>query len=55
MRQSHAWRQAGPRISIAVNLSARNLRDAKLLEKIKGLVLTWGIDLDCGHAGTGNQ
>lgn len=43
-RQSHAWRRAGIEVPIAVNLSTRNLRDAKLLDKIKGLNRTWGVD-----------
>jgi diguanylate cyclase (GGDEF)-like protein len=44
MRQSHDWREAGIKIPVAVNLSARNLRDPQLLEKIKEQGRAWAID-----------
>jgi EAL domain-containing protein (putative c-di-GMP-specific phosphodiesterase class I) len=44
LRQSSAWRQKGLALPIAVNLSARNLREAGLLNKIKQLFLAWGVD-----------
>jgi EAL domain-containing protein (putative c-di-GMP-specific phosphodiesterase class I) len=43
MRQSHDWREAGLLIPVAVNLSARNLRDPRLQDKIKDRCLAWGI------------
>mgnify|MGYP002336074658 CR=1 FL=1 len=42
LRQSSAWRQEGLVLPIAVNLSARNLREAGLLNKMKQLFLAWG-------------
>ncbi len=42
LRQSRAWREAGLSLPIAVNLSARNLREAGLLNKMKQLFLAWG-------------
>jgi len=41
LRQSSAWRQEGLVLPIAVNLSARNLREAGLLNKMKQLFLAW--------------
>ena len=41
-RQAYAWRQAGIRIPLAVNLSAVDLRDPKLIDRIKGNFATWG-------------
>jgi diguanylate cyclase (GGDEF)-like protein len=41
-RQAYAWRQAGIRIPLAVNLSAVDLRDPKLIDRIKGGFSTWG-------------
>jgi len=38
MRQCSAWRQAGFDLSVSVNLSARNLLDSKLPEKVAGLL-----------------
>ena len=42
LRQSSAWREAGLTLPVAVNLSARNLREAGLLNKMKQLFLAWG-------------
>lgn len=44
LRQSSSWRQAGLALPVAVNLSARNLRDAELLDKMKQLFTAWGTD-----------
>ncbi len=42
LRQNRQWEALGCALPIAVNLSARNLRDEDLLEKIRGLQATWG-------------
>jgi len=41
-RQSYVWREAGLRMPLAVNLSARDLRDPKLIERVRNLMATWG-------------
>jgi diguanylate cyclase (GGDEF)-like protein/PAS domain S-box-containing protein len=46
-RQCGVWHQAGFRLSVAVNLSARNLSDAKLPDDVSGLLRTIGIPPDC--------
>ena len=43
LRQYAAWRQAGRRIEMAVNLSARNLHDPQLPDLIHGLLKTYGV------------
>jgi len=43
-RQSYVWRQAGLRLPLAVNLSARDLRDPKLVERVRNLYATWGAE-----------
>jgi diguanylate cyclase len=40
--QCYAWHEAGLAVPLAVNVSARNLRDPKLLERVTGLLTTWG-------------
>jgi EAL domain-containing protein (putative c-di-GMP-specific phosphodiesterase class I) len=45
-RQAYAWRQAGIRSPLAVNLSAADLRDPKLIDHIKGGFATWGSEPD---------
>jgi diguanylate cyclase (GGDEF)-like protein len=40
--QSYAWREAGLDRSLAVNLSAHDLHDPGLLDRIRGLFATWG-------------
>ena len=42
LRQSSGWRETELVMPIAVNLSARNLRDAELLDKIERLFTAWG-------------
>ncbi|HZP92035.1 MAG TPA: EAL domain-containing protein [Burkholderiales bacterium] len=42
-RQCRAWRDAGLSLPLAVNLSARNLRDPRLLDTLRGLFATWAI------------
>ena len=42
-RQSYAWDEAGIRLPLSVNLSAHDLRDPRLIDRIKGLFATWGI------------
>jgi diguanylate cyclase len=41
-RQAYAWRRAGIKCPLAVNLSASDLRDPKLIDRIKGAFATWG-------------
>jgi len=43
-RQCRAWHQAGLEIKMSVNLSARNLQDSTLVERIDSLLETWGVD-----------
>jgi diguanylate cyclase (GGDEF)-like protein len=43
-RQSYMWRTAGLSMPLAVNLSARDLRDPKLAERVKNLYATWGAE-----------
>jgi diguanylate cyclase (GGDEF)-like protein len=45
-RQTYAWRQAGISNPLAVNLSAADLRDPKLIDRIKGGFATWGSEPD---------
>jgi diguanylate cyclase (GGDEF)-like protein/PAS domain S-box-containing protein len=42
LRLNHAWQREGCALPIAVNLSARNLREEDLLEKIRRMMVTWG-------------
>ena len=44
LRQSRSWSQAGLEVSVAVNLSIKNLRTPLLLDQIRGLLSTWGVD-----------
>jgi len=46
LRQSYAWHEAGMATPLAVNLSSRDLRDPKLLDKIRGSFATWGAQPD---------
>ncbi|MEX2148980.1 MAG: EAL domain-containing protein [Steroidobacteraceae bacterium] len=43
LRQQRAWLDQGLRLPVAVNLSARNLYDPRLRERIEGLLATWGV------------
>jgi len=43
LRLNHGWMQQDCALPIAVNLSARNLHDEGLLEKIRQLQATWGV------------
>ena len=43
-RQSHAWQKNGLEQTLAINLSAHDLYDAALVDRISGLMSTWGID-----------
>ncbi|WP_439887682.1 bifunctional diguanylate cyclase/phosphodiesterase [Pseudomonas sp. MBLB4123] len=42
LSQGYAWREEGDSRPISVNLSARDLRDPKLVERIRGAFATWG-------------
>jgi diguanylate cyclase (GGDEF)-like protein/PAS domain S-box-containing protein len=44
IHQCYEWRQKGLMVSLAVNLSMRNLLDADLPETIDGLLQIWGAD-----------
>jgi diguanylate cyclase (GGDEF)-like protein len=41
--QSYAWQEAGQAWPLAVNLSAHDLYDPGLVDRIRGLFATWGI------------
>jgi len=43
LRQQHDWARAGVKLVLAVNLSARNLQDSQLPDKIAALLRTWSI------------
>ncbi|GEM_PF-2229594 len=43
MRQLRMWCKGGIEVSVAVNLSVRGIQNLHLLDKIKGLISTWGI------------
>jgi diguanylate cyclase (GGDEF)-like protein len=45
-RQAYAWRRAGIKSPLAVNLSTVDLRHPKLIERIKGCFATWGSETD---------
>ena len=42
LAQSYAWREEGVELPLAVNLSVRNLLDPRLLDRLAGLIATWG-------------
>ena len=42
LRQTYAWHELGLHQPLSVNLSARDLRDPKLVEHISGSLATWG-------------
>jgi diguanylate cyclase (GGDEF)-like protein len=42
LRQSYAWHEHGLEQPLSVNLSVRDLRDPKLLDRIGGSLATWG-------------
>jgi EAL domain-containing protein (putative c-di-GMP-specific phosphodiesterase class I) len=44
IHQCYQWRQQGRKISLAVNLSVRNLLDPDLPDTIDGLLKIWGAD-----------
>ncbi|MDT8383745.1 MAG: EAL domain-containing protein [Gammaproteobacteria bacterium] len=44
LRQLHAWGQAGIRLPVAVNLSAHNLQDPLLLDKVEALCASWALE-----------
>jgi len=43
IRQQRAWLDEGIRLPVAINLSVRNLYDPRLVERIEGLLATWGV------------
>ncbi|MBS0370544.1 MAG: EAL domain-containing protein [Proteobacteria bacterium] len=45
-RQRYIWHEAGVERPLSVNLSAHDLKDRKLIGKIKGLFDTWGAQPD---------
>ena len=44
LRQLYAWHEQGELQPLSVNLSARDLHDPKLLERVEGALATWGAD-----------
>jgi EAL domain-containing protein (putative c-di-GMP-specific phosphodiesterase class I) len=44
--QAYAWREGGLVAPLAVNLSARDLHDPTLLDRVRGAFLTWGAQPD---------
>ncbi|MCK0507181.1 putative bifunctional diguanylate cyclase/phosphodiesterase [Aromatoleum anaerobium] len=42
-RQSHTWYEQGVRCPLSVNLSAQDLRDPRLIDRIVGLFATWAM------------
>jgi EAL domain-containing protein (putative c-di-GMP-specific phosphodiesterase class I) len=42
-RQSYAWHESSLDRALSINLSVHDLRDFKLIDRIKGLFFTWGI------------
>ena len=44
--QTYAWREQGLNVPLAVNLSAHDLRDPQLIERIHGAFATWGAQPD---------
>lgn len=42
LRQCYAWREQGMQQPLSVNLSVRDLRDPRLLDRIGGALATWG-------------
>lgn len=43
LRLLHGWERQGCAVPLALNLSARNLREDNLLERIRHLQTTWGV------------
>ncbi len=43
LRQTQLWHQAGVKLSIAVNLSARNLQDPRLPDQVAEHLKRWGV------------
>ncbi|MGE5169112.1 MAG: putative bifunctional diguanylate cyclase/phosphodiesterase [Rudaea sp.] len=41
-RERHRWHRAGLEQPLAVNVSARDLHDPHLVERVRGLMATWG-------------
>ena len=44
--ERYAWHELGFEQPLAVNLSVRDLRDPKLLDRVRGLFTTWGMHPD---------
>jgi diguanylate cyclase (GGDEF)-like protein len=42
-RQGHAWQSAGEGLALAINLSALDIYDSGLVDRIAGLISTWGM------------
>ena len=47
LRQCAAWRSAGIEITLAVNLSARNLQEAHLAEQVAAHLAAWNVPPEC--------
>jgi len=48
-RQGYVWYEAGVRRPLSVNLSAHDLHDIRLIERIQGLFSTWGLPPELIH------
>lgn len=44
--QSYTWQEQGLALPLSINLSAHDLRDPGLIDRIKGLFSTWGVRPD---------
>jgi diguanylate cyclase (GGDEF)-like protein len=42
LRQYHAWAESGMRVPVAVNVTMRTLRDPAFVDRLRGLMTTWG-------------
>ncbi len=46
LRQCHAWDEAGIHLPVAVNVTMRTLRDPTFVDRLRGLLATWGTAAD---------
>jgi diguanylate cyclase (GGDEF)-like protein len=43
IRQLRSWLEVGLRLPVAINLSVRNFYDPRLVERVEGMLATWGV------------
>lgn len=41
-RQAYAWQEAGLAVPLSINLSAQDMHDPELIDRVRGLFATWG-------------